>query len=97
VDCLVRLAALDEDLGDDRVLNLPSLSVTVEEMVECVRRVAAKLNLEVGVVEVREDSAVVDIVRTWARWASAERARALGLPQDRDLDSIVSDYLSLTP
>ena len=95
VDCLVRLAELDEGLGDDRVLNLPSLSVTVEEMVESVQRVAAERNLDAGRVEVREDPAVAGIVRGWARYASAERALALGLPQDRDLDSIVSDYFSL--
>jgi D-erythronate 2-dehydrogenase len=97
VDCLVALADLDGGFGDDRVLNLPGLSVTVEEMVESVRRVAAMRDIELGGVEVREDPAVVEIVRTWARYASAERALALGLPQDRDLDSIVSDYLSSTP
>jgi nucleoside-diphosphate-sugar epimerase len=97
VDCLVALADLDSGFGDDRVLNLPGISVTVEEMVESVRRVAAERDIELGGVEVREDPAVVEIVRTWARYASAERALALGLPQDRDLDSIVSDYLSSTP
>jgi hypothetical protein len=70
--------------------------VTVEEMVESVRRVAAERSLHVGRVEVREDPAVSEIVRGWARNASAERALALGLPQDRNLDSIVSDYLSQT-
>jgi nucleoside-diphosphate-sugar epimerase len=97
VDCLVALADLDSGFGDDRVLNLPGISVTVEEMVESVRRVAAERDIDLGGVEVREDPAVVEIVRTWARYASAERALALGLPQDRDLDSIVSDYLSSTP
>jgi nucleoside-diphosphate-sugar epimerase len=95
VDCLIRLAELDaERLADDRTLNLPSLSVTVEEMVESVRRAAATRDLPLGRIAVREDPEIVRIVRTWPRYAQAERAVALGLPQDRSLDPIVDDYLS---
>ncbi len=94
VDCLVQLVELDGGLGDDRTLNLPSLSVTVGEMVESVRRVGNARGLTVGRIEVREDPAVVEIVRTWPRYASAERALGLGLPQDGDVDEIVVDYLA---
>ena len=94
VDCLVRLAELDGGaLGDDRTLNLPSLSVTVEEMVETVRRAGAEHALALGRIDVREDPEVARIVRTWPRYASAERALALGLPQDCSLDPIVADFL----
>ena len=33
------------------------------------------------------------IVGTWARHSSAERALALGLPQDEGLDAIVRAYV----
>ena len=92
VEALLRLAELPAAVfGDDRVLNLPSISVTVRELAESLRRVAGGRPL--GEVTVEEDPAIAAIVRTWPRFATAERARELGLPQDVDLDSIVRDYL----
>ncbi len=92
VECLVRLACA-EDLGDDCVLNLPSLSVTVGEMVESVRAVAEERNLPLGGIEILEEPAIVEIVSTWPRYASADRALALGLAQDASLERIVAEYL----
>ena len=97
VGCFVRLAELGDELGDDRVLNLPSLSVTVADMVESLRRVAARAGLSAGEVRVREDPAVASIVRSWAQRSSAERAIRLGLPHDRSLEDIVADYLAEEP
>jgi nucleoside-diphosphate-sugar epimerase len=95
VDCLVRLAELGPDaLGDDRTLNLPSLSVTVEEMVESVQRLGREHGLHVGRIEVREDAEIARIVDTWPLYARSDRALALGLPQDSSLDPIVSDFLA---
>jgi nucleoside-diphosphate-sugar epimerase len=95
VDCLVRLAELEADaLGDDRTLNLPSLSVTVEEMVGSVQRLGRERGLRVGRIEVRQDAEIVGIVDTWPLYASSARALALGLPQDRSLDPIVADFLA---
>jgi D-erythronate 2-dehydrogenase len=94
VESLVRLTELPaEAFGDDRVLNLPSISVTVGEMVDSLRRVGGERGLALGEVTVSEDPAIVAIVRTWPRFAGAERALALGLPQDADLDTIVRNYL----
>jgi D-erythronate 2-dehydrogenase len=94
VDCLIRLSELPEDaLGDDRTLNLPSVSVTVGEMVDTVRRVAAARNLALGAIGVREDAAIGRIVHTWPRYSVAERALELGLPGDENLDPIVADFL----
>ena len=94
VDCLIRLADLPPDaLGDDRTVNLPSLSVTVAEMVESVQQVAAAYRIASGRIEVREDEEIGRIVRTWPEYATAERALALGLPQDEALDPIAADYV----
>jgi len=92
VECLLLLAEADaEALGDDRALNLPSISVTMGEIVEAVERVAG--GRPVGRVRVEPDPQVEAIVRTWPRFASAERALALGLPRDESLDAIVRAYL----
>jgi D-erythronate 2-dehydrogenase len=92
VDCLIWLADADGDaLGPDRALNLPSISVTVGEMVESLARVGAGRRL--GHVSVEPDPVTEAIVRTWPRFASFERALALDLPRDKSLDDIVREYL----
>jgi nucleoside-diphosphate-sugar epimerase len=92
VECLIRLGECDgEAVGEDRSLNLPSISVTVAEMIDSLRRVAG--DRATGAIEIRPDPEIERIVSTWPLHASAERARALGLPQDRGLDDIVSAYL----
>jgi len=92
IECLVRLAEVESDaVGDDRALNLPSISVTAGEMVESLKRVAGGKPL--GRITVEPDSAVQAIVRGWATRATADRARALGLPECDDLDSIVEAYI----
>jgi nucleoside-diphosphate-sugar epimerase len=78
-------------LGGDRALNFPGLSVTAREMVESLRRVAGPRRL--GPIAVRRDAAVEAIVRTWARWMSADRAERLGLVCDEGLDGIVEAYI----
>jgi nucleoside-diphosphate-sugar epimerase len=94
VDCLIRLSELPgEALGDDRTLNLPSVSVTVGEMVDALGRVAGARNLALGAIGVREDAAIGRIVRTWPRYSAAERAVEFGLPFDESLDPIVADFL----
>jgi hypothetical protein len=93
VECLVRLGELDgATLGDDRALNLPSISVTVGEMIESVRRVAGDRRL--GAIELRPDPEIERIVRTWPLYAAADRALALGLPRDESLDEIVREYVA---
>jgi nucleoside-diphosphate-sugar epimerase len=92
VACLVALHDLAADaLGDDRTVNLPSLSATVEEMVASVRRVGVDRAL--GAIDVQPDPAIEAICRTWPQHARAERAGALGLPRDDDLDAIVRAYV----
>lgn len=92
VEGLARLAEVDgAALGDDRGLNLPGISVTVEEMVESVRRVGAGRRL--GAIDVAPDPEIEAIVHTWARRSSAERALALGLREDEGLDAIVRAYI----
>ena len=92
-ECLARLRDVDADaLGDDRALTLPSISVTVGEMLESLRRVAGDRPL--GKIEIRPEPEIERIVGTWARYASSERADTLGLPRDESLDEIVREYIA---
>jgi nucleoside-diphosphate-sugar epimerase len=88
VACLARLAELPASaLADQPVLNLPSLSVEVGELVAAARRIGTG-----GTVRVRPDPAVDAVVGTWPRAVGADRALDLGFPRDESLDAIASDY-----
>ncbi len=92
VENLIRLHETDGGtIGHDRALNFPGLSVDAREMAESLRRVAGRRRL--GAIAVRRDPAVEAIVRTWARWMSADRAERLGLIRDEALDGIVEAYI----
>jgi nucleoside-diphosphate-sugar epimerase len=92
VECLLALHELPSDaLGEDRALNLPSVSATVGEMIECVRRVGSDRSL--GRIDMRPDPAIEAICRTWPGFTDFDRALALELPRDAGLDAIARAYL----
>jgi hypothetical protein len=89
-DGLVALHDIDGALlGDDRAVGLPGLEVTVGDMAETLGRVdpaaATLLRWE-------PDPQIEAVVASWpARWDDS-RARALGLPADDDLESVIRFY-----
>jgi nucleoside-diphosphate-sugar epimerase len=88
----VRLAEMHgDDLGDGRAVNLPGLSVSVDQVVGSLRRVADGRSL--GKIFVEPDPAIEGIVDAWPSVMRADRALGLGFVQDRDLDSIVREYI----
>lgn len=92
VDGFIHLHDLDgAKLGDDRAVSLPALDLTVGEMVAGLRRVAGDRRL--GEITVAPDPAIERIVATWPVGSNADRAQALGLPRDPDLDSIIRAYI----
>ena len=92
VEGFVRLhEARAEDLGDDRAVTFPGINATVEEMVTALRRVAG--NRHLGDIRVERDPTIERIVETWPTALDFERARKIGLPLDKDLDSIVRAYI----
>ena len=82
-----------EAIGDDRAVVLPSVTYTVEEMIEGVKRVAAANDIEPGPITVRPDPVIEAIVAGWATHSEAPRAEALGLPGDESLDRVIQDYI----
>jgi nucleoside-diphosphate-sugar epimerase len=80
------------DLGDRRAVNLPGLSVTPEEMLDSLARVAgaavrARVRCEL-------DRRIMHIVCTWPGAFDDSRALRLGFTSDRDMDSIVRQFMA---
>jgi nucleoside-diphosphate-sugar epimerase len=92
VEGLIRLHEMDGALlGDDRAVSLPSLTVTVGQMIEALQRVAGDRPL--GKITIAPDPFIEAICRTWARDARFDRAITLGLPRAASLDQIIRAYI----
>jgi len=96
VDGILHLHELDGDrLGDDRAVGLPSLTVTVSEMIDALRRVAGTRRL--GRIAVEPDPFISSVVDAWPTVCLSERAGHLGFPSEESLDEIIryfiEDYL----
>jgi nucleoside-diphosphate-sugar epimerase len=79
-------------LEDRRAVNLPGLSVTPEEMLDSLERVAgaavrARVRCEL-------DPRIMHIVCTWPGAFDASRALRLGFGADRDVDAIVRQFVA---
>lgn len=80
-----------ERLGDDRAVSLPSLTVTVADMIAALKRVAGGRRL--GEIAFKADPFIEGICAGWAKDCSYERALDLGLPLEGSLDEIVAYYV----
>ena len=78
-------------IGDDRAVNLPSLSVTLAEMIEGLKEAAG--NRHLGEITVAPDPFIEAIVATWPTESDWSRAERLGLPVDDGLVPIVKAYI----
>jgi nucleoside-diphosphate-sugar epimerase len=93
VACLIAGCELDEaQLGNDRKLNLPGISVSVDEMIAALREVAGD---EVAArIDWQPDPRVEKIVGSWpARWDTA-RSEGHGLTGDRTFADVIRGYLA---
>src|SRR5690349_4226842 len=92
VEGFLRLHEVDgKALGDDRAVSFPALDVSVRQMIDALKRAAA--GRELGPIRVERDPAIERIVATWPIASAFDRALALGLPRDPDVDSIVRAYI----
>ncbi|QQC67178.1 D-erythronate dehydrogenase [Paraburkholderia ginsengisoli] len=89
------IAGLEIDasaLGIQRVLNLPGISVSVDEMIAALREVAGD---EVANRIVREpDARVEKIVGSWPGQWDTSRAEGLGLSGDRSFADVIRAYIA---
>ena len=79
---------------DDRVVNLPNLTVTVAEMINATERVAARHNIMLGVITDAPDAGVQAIVGAWPTGMDAIRAEALGCPKNTDLETLIEEFIA---
>ncbi|MCU7373907.1 NAD-dependent epimerase/dehydratase family protein [Paucibacter sp. O1-1] len=96
IDGLIKVyEASREDFGGRTALNLPALTVTVQQMLDALATVAGPE--AVARVSFRPDAGVARMVGGWpARFESPRQAR-LGLAPDSDFLSIVRQYLQDNP
>jgi nucleoside-diphosphate-sugar epimerase len=93
IEGFLRLYEADgQALGDDRAISFPALDASVEAMIGSLKRVAT--NRKLGPIRVQRDLIIERIVAGWPTGSSFERALALGLPREPDLDSIVRAYIA---
>ncbi len=89
---LVHAAGLDTGpLGHRRNLTMPSISVTVQEQIDALGRVAGPD--AVALIERRSDPAVEAIVAGWPERFDTARADALGFVCESTYDEIIQAYL----
>lgn len=89
------IAGLELDgvaLGNQRVLNLPGISVSVDEMVAALREVAGEET--VNRIVWQPDARIEKIVGSWPGQWDAARAERLGLTGDRNFADVIRGYIA---
>lgn len=78
-------------LGDDRMINLPGLTVSVSEMIRSLERITGP---EVtGLISYEPDAFLQSIVLTWPPHYLTERGNKLGFVKDESADEIIKTYI----
>lgn len=93
IDNLVHAATLDEaSLGGWRTVNLPGISVSVQQMLDALERMTNAATL--ARVRFEPNAAVNAIVSSWPGVIDNSRALALGFRVDSHFDSFIQQYIS---
>lgn len=92
VSNIIRAANIDEKLlGDDRVINLPGLTVSVREMIDSLEKIAGKKATDL--ISYEPDEFLQRIVLTWPPNFRTTRADQLGFVRDASVDEIIQAYI----
>src|SRR5690606_20245692 len=89
---LLAATATDDAGGPLTALTLPSLTVTVGEMVDSLRRVVGED--AAALVDWSPDPTIAAIVESWPARFAPERALGLGLGAPPDFDAVIREYLA---
>jgi nucleoside-diphosphate-sugar epimerase len=89
----IHAASIDENLlGDDRVINLPGLTVTVREMINSLEQITGP---EVTrLISHEPDAFLQRIVLTWPPYFETLRADKLGFVSDSSVEEIIRSYMA---
>ena len=95
IDNIIQGAVLDGTaFGQWRTLNLPGLSVTVQEMLDALERLTGKETL--SRIVFRPDPSINAIVSSWPKAADNTRALQLGFRVDRHFDEFITQFIAQT-
>jgi len=78
--------------GTQRWLNLPGITASVAQMIEALKKVAGAKVAER--VTYKPDARIQAIVKTWPVNFRTPRGLAMGFAPDRDVESIIRDYIA---
>jgi nucleoside-diphosphate-sugar epimerase len=89
----IHAANVDETLlGDDRTINLPGLTVSVEEMINSLEQLtSAELT---NLIHYERDPFLERIVLTWPPHFDTHRANELGFVRDASAEDIIRSYIA---
>ncbi|KAM5345181.1 hypothetical protein ACJ41O_011043 [Fusarium nematophilum] len=88
---LIRIKDVPADrFGDSRIVNLPGITVTVQQILDAVEEVGGRE--AVSLVKDEEDEALLRIVRSWPPYFDVSRAKGLGLEDDGTLVEAVRAF-----
>ena len=89
---LIHAAEIDTSLLNHRItLNMPGLSVTVQEQIEALERVAG--NSVVKLIKHKPDPVIQKIVSGWARDFETKTSIQLGFKAENNFDEIIKVYI----
>lgn len=92
VEHFIHAANIDEaSLGDDRTINLPGITVSVETMIGSLERIAGPATT--ALISYQPDDFLRSIVLTWPPHFGTSRAHSLGFKGDQSVDEIIRSYI----
>ena len=92
---MIQAATLSPNqLADNRIIPLPGLTVTVQQMLDALEKVAGKS--AVDLVQWQEDKTIQRIVQSWPVQVKAEYAESLGFKADENFESIIQAHIEDT-
>ncbi|WP_116474971.1 D-erythronate dehydrogenase [Zobellella maritima] len=92
IENFVRAALVPaEAFGDSRTVNLPGITVTVEQMIASLARVAG--DEATRHIRYQEDEAISRIVASWPGRFDISRAQGMGFIQDADFDAVIRSFI----
>lgn len=89
----IHAANIEEKLlGDDRIINLPGLTVSVREMIHSLQQVAGAGITKL--ISYEPDAFLQSIVLTWPPYFDAQRAKQLGFVSDSTVEEIIRSFIA---
>ena len=89
----IHAANIEEKLlGEDRVINLPGLTVSVREMINSLEQITGPEVTKL--ISHEPDAFLQSIVLTWPPYFETLRAKELGFVSDSSVEEIIRSYIA---